>query len=188
MHTVLITIHAAGGVVALLSGTRALFRARWFALYEAALVLALAALAGAVVLDWPGLSAGARGLYVAFLALAAVLIAQAERARRARSSREGVRATRYVSALGFTLVALLDAFVVIAVLDAGGAAWLLVVVGVLIALAGHLALRYRLRFQHGCQGGHGCGDPSDRGPERFRQDDAGQAPCRHSPGRAVQPR
>ena len=43
--------------------------------------------------------------------------------------------------MGFTLVALFDAFVVILVLDLGAPGWLVAAAGVLIAVAGHLALR-----------------------------------------------
>jgi hypothetical protein len=43
--------------------------------------------------------------------------------------------------VGFTLVALFDAFAVIAILGAGAPIWLVVGTGLLIALAGHLTLR-----------------------------------------------
>jgi len=48
---------------------------------------------------------------------------------------------RYVAHVGFTLVALLDAFLVVAVLNLGAAGWVVAAVGLLVAGAGHFVLR-----------------------------------------------
>lgn len=48
---------------------------------------------------------------------------------------------RYFASIGFTLVALVDAFLVIAVLNLGAPGWALATTGVLIAGIGHIVLR-----------------------------------------------
>lgn len=138
MHAVLITGHAALAVLAFLAGLATLSRARAFWVYDLSLIASMAALAGAVATDWSGLDQVSRALFVAFLALTVVMVGQAERARRLRSREPDRRA--FVSAIGFTLVALADGFGVIAVLDLGAALWLIIVAGVVIAVIGHRAL------------------------------------------------
>lgn len=148
MHVTLIAIHATAGIAALIAGLAAIRRRRWFPPYLSALIVTLLALAAVVALDWSTLNLATRGVYAGFLVFAAVLIGQGERARRAQLQRatRGHAADRtYTAAVGFTVVALFDAFVVIAVLDLGAPVWLLVVVGVLIAAVGHSGLSRQLR-------------------------------------------
>lgn len=64
------------------------------------------------------------------------MIWQAEQARRVTE-----RSGQYFDHLGFTLVALLDAFIVIAVLNLAAPIWVVVAVGILGAGLGHLTIR-----------------------------------------------
>jgi len=74
-----------------------------------------------------------RVLLTAFVGLRVVMVRLAVRAR-------GLGLTaRHVDLVGFTLVALFDAFMVITVLDAGVPA--AVATGVAVAIAGHVTLR-----------------------------------------------
>ena len=69
-------------------------------------------LAGAIATDWAGLGGGTRALYLALLALGCYLIWCGVRAFRLQ--RRGMANTaQYLDRLGFTLVALLDAFAII---------------------------------------------------------------------------
>jgi hypothetical protein len=89
-------------------------------------------------------------------ALGGYLIWRAVQARRLLPVGPARPSARYLDHLGFTLVALFDGFAIIAVLTAGGPAWLAVVVGVLGAAAGHVAIS-RLKARTGT-----AGDPAPR--------------------------
>jgi hypothetical protein len=140
VHVLLIALHAAGGLGALGLGTAALFRPRLFPPSFALLLVALVALAGVVALDWAALDTRLRITYLGLLALAVVMALQGERARRLRL----IDPPGYTAALGFTLVALADAFVVVSVLDLTRSPVPVAVSAVAVALAGHLLLRRRL--------------------------------------------
>lgn len=139
-HAVLIALHAAAGLLALGAGMFALRDGRFFTVYLSSLAATTVFLAAAVAVNWPDTAPAARGLFTAFVVLALVMVGRAELARRGAP---GTRA--YVEHVGFTLVGLFDAFVVIAVLNAGAPIWLVVAAGVLIAVAGHFVLRWAKR-------------------------------------------
>ncbi len=75
--------------------------------------------------EWAELPAGTRVLFTAFALLGVVMLWRAARARPIRPSRRVPPSARYVEHVGFTLVALFDAFIVILVLNIGapGAGW-----------------------------------------------------------------
>jgi hypothetical protein len=135
-HTVLIALHAVAGVVALCAGGFAIRDGRFFDVYLGALAGTVVFLAAAVTVSWRDTDTGARLLFAAFTALALAMLARAVLARRGRPGTHP-----YVEHVGFTLVALFDAFVVIAVLDLGAPVWLVVTTGIAIAVAGHFVLR-----------------------------------------------
>lgn len=91
------------------------------------------------------INTGARVLFAAFVGLAWFMVWLAARARRIRPSGSARPSRRYLDHVGFTLVALFDAFAVITVLDLGAPIWLVVGTGLAIALAGHLAIRWAKR-------------------------------------------
>ncbi|MFI7680893.1 hypothetical protein [Actinophytocola sp. NPDC049390] len=136
MHSLLIGLHAGTGLIALIAGGIALYRGRFFDVYLASLVATTVFLALAVAVEWTLLGAGSRVLFTAFTLLAGVMVARGVLARRLPP-----RSPAHLEHLGFTLVGLFDAFVVIAVLNAGAPIWLVVTSGVLIAVGGHVALQ-----------------------------------------------
>lgn len=134
-HTVLIALHALSGAVALMTGLvahrgRALFETYLWSLVATVIFLALA-----VVEEWSRLDAAAQVLFAAFTGLGVVMVWLATRARGLPLS------PRYVSLVGFTVVALFDAFIVITVLNVGAPVFLVVASGVLVAIGGHFVLR-----------------------------------------------
>jgi hypothetical protein len=135
-HTVLIALHAATGTVALLAGlfahrSRALFRT-----YLWSLVATVAFLAAAVAEEWGRIDGLSRALFGAFVVLGLVMVSLAFDARRQHAA-----SPRYVDLVGFTLVSLFDAFVVITVLNVGAPVALVVASGLVVAVAGHFVLR-----------------------------------------------
>lgn len=135
-HTALIAGHATTGGVALLAGCVAHRGRVLFATYLWSLTACVALLAAAVGEEWTRLDGPARGLFGAFAVLGVVMLWLASGARRLPAP-----SPRYVDRVGFTLVALADAFVVITVLNAGAPVVAVVVVGVVVAGLGHGALR-----------------------------------------------
>jgi hypothetical protein len=135
-HAILIGLHAGTGTVALLAGCLGHRARALFTTYLWALVACVAFLAAAVVDGWARLDPAARILFGAFVVLGVVMVWLAITARRLPAP-----SPAYVDRVGFTLVALLDAFVVITVLNAGAPVALVVAAGVVIAGAGHFVLR-----------------------------------------------
>ncbi len=167
LHTTLIVLHAVAGLVALVAGGAAVRDGRFFDLYLWSLAGTALFLALAVGAGWAAVDAGGRALFAAFTALAAVMVWRAVLARRIRPA--GAPSAAYVEHVGFTLVALFDAFAVIAVLDAGAPVWLVVATGVVVAVAGHFALRRAKRV---------LVQPSRSTPTAPRAPEAQQAPSR----------
>ena len=139
LHTVLIALHALAGVVALVTGAIALRAGQYFDVHLVSLTAMTVFLTFAVVAEWTVLDAGGRALFTVFALLAVVMVVRGVLARRLRPV--GRPSPGYVEHVGFNLIALLDAFVVIAVLNAGAPIWLVVTSGVVLAVAGHFALR-----------------------------------------------
>lgn len=136
-HTILIALHAIAGTVALLAGGVAHRGRVLFDVYLWSLVACIGLLVAAVAVleGWARSEGGTRLLFGAFAVLGGVMIALAASARRLEPS------PAYVDRVGFTLVALFDAFIVIAVLNLGAPIALVVGSGVVVAIAGHFVLR-----------------------------------------------
>lgn len=139
-HDIVITAHAVTGGVALLAGCVTLVRRGWFRTYLFSLAGMEAFLLIAIGLDWGAIGSGTRVVFIALAALGAGMLAKAELARRCRPT-TGPPSSRHVQHVGFTLVGLVDAFIVVLVLNAGAAAWLVTASGVAIAVAGHFGIR-----------------------------------------------
>jgi hypothetical protein len=135
-HTVLIGLHAVSGTLALLTGCLAHRGRALFGIYLWSLVATVAFLGAAVVEEWPRLDTLSRGLFGAFTVLGLVMVWLAVDARRLPAP-----SPRYVDRVGFTVVALFDAFVVITVLNTGAPVAVVVGAGVVVAVAGHFVLR-----------------------------------------------
>lgn len=138
VHTTLITLHAGTGLLAFVAGCLAIQRRTHLDTYVWSLAACIAFVVAAVAVDWSGLDAASRALFAALSALGAFVVWRGAQARRIAASSRAQRSTRELDHLGFTLVALLDAFVVIAALDLGAPGLLVVVVAVAVAAMGHL--------------------------------------------------
>ena len=137
-HSALITLHALSGLLAFVAGCLALLRRSYLDTYFYSLVACIAFLVAVVAVDWAGLEAASRALFAALSALGALIVWRGAQARRIAASSRTQRSARELDHLGFTLVALLDAFVVIGALDLGAPGWLLGVVAVAVAAIGHV--------------------------------------------------
>jgi hypothetical protein len=135
-HSILIALHALTGGVALITGCLAHRGRALFETYLWSLLACVALLTAAVAEEWTRLDGVARGLFGAFVVLGLVMFRLAFGARRLPAP-----SAPYVDRVGFTLVALFDAFAVITVLNAGASIPLVVAAGVVVAVGGHFVLR-----------------------------------------------
>lgn len=140
-HTIFITVHAVTGGIALLAGCVAIARRALFGIYLWSLVAMQVFLILALAVEWTVIDGAARVLFGALAVLGLFMLWRADQARRIRPNGSAGPSASYVGHVGFTLVALFDAFIVILVLDLGAPGWLVAAVGVLIAVAGHFVLR-----------------------------------------------
>jgi hypothetical protein len=110
---------------------------QWLAgVYLGALAMLAATTAAAVGWDWPGLAPGTAAVFAALAALAWVMAGVAAWAWHLSRRRPPGWRRRFVTAAGFTLIALLVAFVIITVLDAGAPSWAVAAAAVAAVLAG----------------------------------------------------
>jgi hypothetical protein len=140
LHLILIGLHAAAGVIAFIAGFVAIRGRGLFPVHLWSLVATIVLLALAVASDWSQLDSAAAVLFVAFMVLGVFMIGRAVLAGRIRPAPGGAPSLRYVRHVGFNLVALFDAFMVILVLDLGAPIWLVVASGVAFAIVGHYVL------------------------------------------------
>jgi len=144
-HTILISAHAVTATAALTAGVIAIPRARMFGVYLGSLVAMEVFMVLAIAVEWQVIDAPTRFVFAALAGLGAVVVWCGLRAGRVRP-RDGAGPTaRYVENVGFTLVALVDAFLVIAVLNAGAPGWAVAATGILVAAVGHVVLRTQRR-------------------------------------------
>lgn len=144
MHEALIVLHAVCAVGAFALGFAAL---RWRVVAGAYVVLLagmLVFVAAAVVTAWPGLDTGVRAVFSALLVLGAYAVFRSARAWRTPRAAPGAPVQRRrpgrIRDVGFTLITLAEGFALVLLIDLGAAVWLVAVVGVVIVVAGHLAV------------------------------------------------
>ncbi|HEU5471358.1 MAG TPA: hypothetical protein VFV67_11945 [Actinophytocola sp.] len=139
-HTTFIAAHAVTGVVALVTGLTTMRRGRLFDVYLGSLVGMTVFLLLAIGAEWNTIGPDERVLFTAFGGLAGIMVWRAVLARRERPRAGTLPSAGYLGHVGFTVVALFDAFSVVTVLNAGAPVWAVVGTGVVIAVAGHFAL------------------------------------------------
>lgn len=154
MYTLFITLHAITASVALVAAVVGRRRAPWFATYYGALVAMLVFLVLAVGSDWRGRSVVQHVVVGALVALGGVMIAKAEQARRARHDPD----SDFTGLVGFGVVGLVDAFAVVALVNAGLPGWLVGVAGGAIAAAGHGVIH---QLRRGRRRHHATGPDAD---------------------------
>ena len=139
LHTIMIVVHASAGVVAFVAGCVALRRSEVFPVYFVAMIVMVATLAVAVIADWGEIDGVTRVIFAGLLVLAAFMMLQAERARRLDAADPDVAVARFRH-IGFTLVGLAVAYLVIQVLGGNAPGWLAFGVALAASLGGHFVL------------------------------------------------
>lgn len=139
-HTVFIVLHALSGAVAFGCGCLALRRTAWFAAYFWSLLAMVAFVGAAVAVSWTEFDLVTRLLFSGLGLLAAVMIWRAVLARQLVRAGGRHPTSGFVDHVGFTVISLLDAFVVVAVLDLAAPVWAVVAAGVVGGIAGHVAI------------------------------------------------
>lgn len=138
-HSLLIALHAAAGTAAFGAGFAALRRPAWFVVYYLALLVMAGAVAGAVVVGWPAEPTAARWIFSGLLVLAGAMLWRAELARRLLVVGDYPSPAAF-DHVGFTLIGLADAFLVVTVSNLGAPGAVVLGVAVLGAVLGHVIL------------------------------------------------
>lgn len=141
LHATFIALHAVSGVVAFIAGWVAFRSGALYQLYLWSLVGMLLFVVLAIGINWSTLDIGTQVLFAALAALGVVMVWRGVLAGRIKPPGTG----GYRDHIGFTLISLADAFVVVAVLDLGGPVWLVLAAAVIVGVAGHFALQYAKR-------------------------------------------
>lgn len=139
LHEILVAVHAAAATASLVAGVVVVTRRRLFDLYLATLVVAVAALAGAVGVAWVGRPTETNLLFAGLVVLGLAMVRCGALARSLRAA-TGTASTRFRDLVGFTLISLFDGFVIVAVLTRDGPAWLALGAAVAGVLVGRAAL------------------------------------------------
>ena len=118
-----------------------------FYVYASALALMALSLVAAVAVAWPDRDRGARWIFSALTALALFMLARGLRAGSRLHRRPAGWRRGYLDDVGFTLISLFEGFVIVAAIDLGAAAWLVVLIAVAGLVAGLLLMnRVRARL------------------------------------------
>jgi hypothetical protein len=125
--------------VALITGAFVRRRPTWFATYYWSLVLMVAFLVVGIAADVGARPPGVLVIDAALVALAGFMVWRAEQARRLADH----GSQRPAEHVGFTVVGLVDAFVVVTLIGLGLPGWLIAVIGAGIAVVGHLVIGHR---------------------------------------------
>ncbi|MFC0623489.1 hypothetical protein [Kribbella deserti] len=145
-HTVFIVLHAASGVVAFGAGCVAVRRQAWFPYYFWSLALLDIFMVISVAIGWRDMTTTARAVFSGLIVLGAYMMWRAIQAARARPAAGTPPSAPYLDHLGFTLIALFEGFAIVAAIDLGAPAWLVVAIAVGGVLAGTLMVK-RQKFQ-----------------------------------------
>jgi len=139
LHAVTSTICSLAGLVLVVS-TRYATDRRLFAVYWWMLVGMVLSLVGAIVAYWNVYTPGSRLTFSGLFLLSLYMVYRARCARRVLDERpEGWRRD-YIEHIGFTLISFFEGLVIVAILNVGGAIWLVVLVAALGIVVGRYLL------------------------------------------------
>ncbi|MFI6676795.1 hypothetical protein [Kribbella sp. NPDC050470] len=140
-HTVFIVLHAASGVVAFGTGCAAVRRQPLFPYYFWSLALLDIFMVISVAVGWRDMSTTSQVVFSGLIVLGGYMMWRGIQASRTRPVDGGPPSGAYLEHLGFTLIALFEGFVIVAAIDLGAPAWLVVVLAVGGVVGGHLTIR-----------------------------------------------
>lgn len=145
LHTVLIVLHAAAGVVAFAAGLFCLplrVAGSWrFRIYSGSLVAMLVFVLGAIAVTWADLSMASRLVFTGLTALGLYMLWRAARARARLERRDQGWRPGYLDDVGFTLISLFAGFVIVAAIDLQLPGWLVALIAVGGVAAGIYAMK-----------------------------------------------
>ena len=174
----MIVLHTIAGLVAFGIGwiivpPRRAERRPWLA---AVFVVSIGALVvfmvGAMAAHWADIALGERLVYSSLAGLGLVMLWRARRAHRLLQAGRAAPPSTYVDDVGFDLISLFDAFVIVAAIDLGAPVWLVTTVAVAAVLVGHHLLR---------RAKHADGEPVDRQTATPERPTSGPAVTRCAP-------
>lgn len=151
LHSVLIGLHAAAGVLCFAAGLLCIpLRApeSWrFRIYAGSLVAMLGFVIGSIAYSWVGLDVTTRLIFTGLAGLGLYMVWRMSRAYVRLSRQDMGWQPKYLDHVGFTLISLFDGFVIVGAIDLGMPVWLVVlaaVTGVVIGIQAMTRVKTRL--------------------------------------------
>jgi hypothetical protein len=145
LHSVLIILHAAAALVCFAAGVLSLglrtATSGRLRLYFWSLVAMPVLMAAAIAVHWADLDLTTRLIFLGLGALGIYMAWRGGRARTRLRRQDRDWRPRYLDDIGFTLISLFDGFVIVAAIDLGAPAWLVVLIAVAGVAGGIQAMR-----------------------------------------------
>lgn len=142
LHNVLIMLHAAAAAISFFVGCFLILslkqasNQRLFGLYWWSLVGMVILLIGAMFVYWNEYSDTERIVFPILLGLGMFMLYRAQNASGLLKAQQNDWKLGYIEHIGFTLISLFEGFVIVTVLNAGGAGWLVALLAILGVLVG----------------------------------------------------
>jgi hypothetical protein len=143
----MIVLHTLAGLVAfavgwiIVSPRRAERRPRLAGVFVASIGALIVFMVGAMAAQWADITLGERLVDSGLVGLGLLMLWRARRAHRLLHAGCAEPPSTYVDDVGFDLISLFDAFVIVAAIDLGAPAWLVTIVAVAAVVVGHHLLR-----------------------------------------------
>lgn len=147
LHNTLIAVHALAAVISLVAGSLLVFMPRYmterrlFGVYLWSLVGMVVFMLLAIVVGWQQENNMEHILYSGLFLLGLYMLYRATKAREVQEARPaGWRGTD-IDHIGFTLISLLEGFIIVAAIDLGVTGWIIVIAAIAGLLAGRWAIQ-----------------------------------------------
>ena len=148
IHNLFIALHAASGVISLFAGgllissPRQLANRRLFRLYAWFLIGLVVFLAGAMLVYWTEYSTTERILFPGLFGLGLFMLYRARSAHQLLGIRRWNWRQVYIEHIGFTLISLLEGFIIVTSLNSGSPAWMVGLLAILGVVLGRWAIGF----------------------------------------------
>ena len=151
LHNILIILHAASATVSFLAGGFLMSSRKYasnqmlFSTYWWTLVGMVVLLTGAILIYWTEYSGAERIIFPGLLVLAIYMLYRARKASQLLQTQQHGWQQGYIEHIGFTLISLLEGFIIVGGLNSGLPGWLVAFLAILGVLAGRWSIGFAQR-------------------------------------------
>ena len=142
MHTTLIVLHAAAGIISFAAGCFLIFSGKYkykqqtFNTYWWSLVGLVVFMAGAIIAGWEKHSGSERIIFPGLFILSIYMLYRAVKARGLLKFKPNGWQKSFIDHIGFTIISLFEGFIIVAAIDLHSPAWLVAIFALLGVIIG----------------------------------------------------